>query len=89
MASMRVEVGLELGILPDGAGRLLEDTLAFSITDDVVGLARDGLSCVSMARKRKVGEPTRAAPVKRLASKSPSVIVRNSPMPNACLYSSQ
>lgn len=53
VASVRVEVGLELGILPDGASRLLEDTLAFSITDDVVGFARDSLSCVSIARKRK------------------------------------
>ena len=51
MAGVRVEVRLELGILPDGAGRLLEDALAFSITDDVVGLARDGLSCVIMGWK--------------------------------------
>lgn len=46
VAGVRVEVGLELGILPDGAGRLLKNALAFSVTDDVVGLARDGLSCV-------------------------------------------
>lgn len=54
VARVRVEVGLELGILPDGAGRLFEDALAFSVTNDVVGLARDGLSCVSMGWKQRL-----------------------------------
>ncbi len=84
-----------LGAAEDSSRRLLEDALALAIADDVIGLRRNGLlphqiSCspvLPLLRSDRM-VPTRAAPVKFPASKSPSIMVANSPMPKGVLFSS-
>lgn len=36
VARIRMDVGRELGILPNGSGRFLKDPVAFAVADDVV-----------------------------------------------------
>jgi hypothetical protein len=43
VAGVGVQVRREFGVFPDGAGRLLKDTLALAITDNVISFSSDSL----------------------------------------------